>query len=328
MKLDYETKAMYMVVVTATDPSGATDSIMVNIEVTDVDDKTVVSIVTEPVAPEPDPEPEGADCSNVAAVDSTNAGLVADCEALLDAKAMLEGGGTSLNWHANTPIADWDGVQGHAMFPSRSGDPMRVTALHLQNMELDGEIPAAIGRLDALMYLNVHSNDLTGDLSALGGLENLVRIYANNNELDGLGDLSGASSLEILWAHQNTDMAGPLMAAYLPASLTWISLYDTALGGGIPDLSALTSLERLYLDKAGLSGEIPASLGSVTSLTHLRLKYNSLSGEIPMELNNLTNLMWVRINHGGDFTGCVPEALTDAGAGNSDAEFLGLDTCE
>ena len=181
------------------------------------------------------------------------------------------------------------------------------------------------------MYLNVHSNALTGDLSALGGLENLVRIYANNNELDGIGDLSGATSLEILWAHQNTDMAGPLMADYLPASLTWISLYDTALGGEIPDLSALTVLERLYLDKAGLSGEIPASLGSVTSLTHLRLKYNGLSGEIPMELNNLTNLEWVRINHAdmysttGGFTGCVPEALTDAGAGNSDAEHLGLD---
>ena len=99
------------------------------------------------------------------------------------------------------------------------------------------------------MYLNVHSNALTGDLSALGGLENLVRIYANNNELDALGDLSGATSLEILWAHQNEDedmvgtLMGPLMANYLPASLTWISLYGTALGGEIPDLSALTSLE-------------------------------------------------------------------------------------
>ena len=35
MKLDYETKDMYMVVVTATDPSGASDSIMVTIMVTD-----------------------------------------------------------------------------------------------------------------------------------------------------------------------------------------------------------------------------------------------------------------------------------------------------
>ena len=340
-KLDYETRAMYMVVVTATDPSGATDNIMVNIEVDDVDDKTVVSIVTEPepVAPEPEPEPM-ADCSNVTAVDSANAGLVADCEALLDAKEMLEGGGSPLNWHANTPIADWDGIQGHAMFPSLSGDTMRVTALHLQNGTLDGEIPDSIGDLDALMYLNVHSNSLSGDLSALGGLENLVRIYANNNELDALGDLSGATSLEILWAHQNTDMAGPLMADYLPASLTWISLYDTALGGGIPDLSALTGLERLYLDKAGLSGEIPASLGSVTSLTHLRLKYNSLSGDIPMELNNLTNLEWVRINFADDadadgaadvadgLTGCIPEALTAAEGRSSDAEHLGLPTCQ
>ena len=46
-KLDYETKDMYMVVVTATDPSGATDTINVMIGVTDEDDKTVVTIVDE-----------------------------------------------------------------------------------------------------------------------------------------------------------------------------------------------------------------------------------------------------------------------------------------
>ena len=305
--LDYEMEDMHMVTVTASDGEGS-DSITVTITVTDM---------------YPDCGMQGGDAANMY--------LNNDCEALLDAKDALGG---SLNWSEDMAIADWDGVQGHPMFPSRAGDPMRVTALHLQNMELDGEIPAAIGRLDALMYLNVHSNGLSGDLSALGGLENLVRIYANNNVLDGLGDLSGATSLEILWAHQNEDedmvgtLMGPLMADYLPASLTWISLYGTALGGAIPDLSALTSLERLYLDRANLSGEIPASLGSVTSLTHLRLKYNGLSGEIPMELNNLTNLVWVRINFAGDFTGCVPEALTDAGAGNSDAEHLGLPTCE
>ena len=44
MELDYETKDMYMVVVTATDPSGATDTINVHIEVTDEDDKTVIAL--------------------------------------------------------------------------------------------------------------------------------------------------------------------------------------------------------------------------------------------------------------------------------------------
>ena len=54
MKLDYETKSTYMVVVTATDPSGAQDSILVTVNVTDVDDPAdIVLGVPEPenVAP-------------------------------------------------------------------------------------------------------------------------------------------------------------------------------------------------------------------------------------------------------------------------------------
>ena len=43
VKLDYETKDEYMVMVTATDPSGATDSIMVTIMVTDGPDKAVIT---------------------------------------------------------------------------------------------------------------------------------------------------------------------------------------------------------------------------------------------------------------------------------------------
>ena len=43
MKLDYETKSRYTVVVTATDPSGATDTINVIINVTNGDDKGVVT---------------------------------------------------------------------------------------------------------------------------------------------------------------------------------------------------------------------------------------------------------------------------------------------
>ena len=43
VKLNYETKKSYTVVVTATDPSGATDTINVNISVIDVNDKPVIS---------------------------------------------------------------------------------------------------------------------------------------------------------------------------------------------------------------------------------------------------------------------------------------------
>ena len=44
--LDYETKTTYTVVVTATDPSGASDSILVTINVTDENDQAVISGLT------------------------------------------------------------------------------------------------------------------------------------------------------------------------------------------------------------------------------------------------------------------------------------------
>ena len=46
VKLDFETKDEYMVALTATDPSGAADSILVTVMVTDGPDNAVISGVT------------------------------------------------------------------------------------------------------------------------------------------------------------------------------------------------------------------------------------------------------------------------------------------
>ena len=43
VKLDFETKDTYMVMLTATDPSGANDSIMVTVMVTDGNDNAVIT---------------------------------------------------------------------------------------------------------------------------------------------------------------------------------------------------------------------------------------------------------------------------------------------
>ena len=96
--LDHETKSVYTVVVTATDPSGATVDVPVIITVTDVE----------------------FDCSSGNAVPEAadNPGLVADCEALLEARARLVGT-AALNWSEDTPITEWDGVR-------LGGTPQRV----------------------------------------------------------------------------------------------------------------------------------------------------------------------------------------------------------
>ena len=55
---------------------------------------------------------------------ASNPGLVSDCEALLASRDTLAGTAT-LNWSADTPIADWDGI-------TLEGTPQRVTKLSLR----------------------------------------------------------------------------------------------------------------------------------------------------------------------------------------------------
>ena len=133
--LDQETKSKYTVTVTATDTlQCASDAITVTITVTDVT----------------------FGCATDGAVAASNTDLVSDCEALLEARNKLEDGGARLNWWQGTPIADWEGI-------TLRGTPARVAWVDLRAKGLSGTVPAELGQLSMLTYLNLRSNDLTGD---------------------------------------------------------------------------------------------------------------------------------------------------------------------
>ena len=95
-----------------------------------------------------------------------NPGLVSDCEALLVARDPLRGS-ARLNWSADTPIADWDGL-------TIGGTPRRVTGLRLNERLLTGKIPPELGSLDNLQLLYLSGNELSGEIpEELGSLSNL-----------------------------------------------------------------------------------------------------------------------------------------------------------
>ena len=150
---------------------------------------------------------------------SDNPGLAADCARLLTARDTLAGTGT-LNWSANVPIEDWDGV-------TVGGSPLRITELRLSEKGLTGEIPAGLGSLSNLEELWLSENQLTGEIPAeLGNLPNLVELVLWDNELSGAipAELGRLSNLELLSISQNR------------------------LTGGIPpELGNLTNLAELYL---------------------------------------------------------------------------------
>ena len=107
---------------------------------------------------------------------SENGELVTDCDTLLAARDELAGD-ASLNWSADIPIREWEGV-------SVDDSTGRVTGLKLASRGLTGQIPVAIGNLTGLKTLELEGNRLAGDIPPeLGNLTNLRTLKITNKTL-------------------------------------------------------------------------------------------------------------------------------------------------
>ena len=313
--LDYETATSHEVTVMVDDGSGAdnaTASMAVTIMVTDVDESP---------------------CVINGAVESDGA-LAMDCETLLGIMDELigEDGTAELNWSDSTPIGEWQGVAG-----TGSG---RVTRIHLTGGHdrlgggiLAGEIPSGITALDGLTHLTLTSNELTGAIPDLDGLDSIQVLALGGNAFTGSipASLGNLDSLVRLWLHRNDGgFEGGIPAELGNLSrLRYLMLYDNGLTGEIPtELGMATNLKALYLHNNMLSGSIPAELGNLMTdaddtVRLLYLHNNMLTGDVPAELGNLVSLTRILLS-GNMLTGCIPAAIIDAA---DDAERAGLMAC-
>ena len=109
------------------------------------------------------------------------------------------------------------------------------------------------------------------------------------------------------------------------ATLDWsvdtsITDWEGVATSGTPD-----RVTELDLSSEGLSGSIPAELGTLFALTTLDLSMNALTGDIPAELGLLPNLEEIRLS-GNSLTGCIPVALKDVAT--NDLSSLSLLYCQ
>ena len=91
-------------------------------------------------------------CANSGAVANPgdNPLLVQDCETLFSHRDTLAGD-VQLDWSANVPIEQWEGV-------TVEGSPLRVVELRLENRLLSGRIPPELGALTGLHVLSLASS--------------------------------------------------------------------------------------------------------------------------------------------------------------------------
>jgi hypothetical protein len=99
-----------------------------------------------------------------------------------------------------------------------------------------------------------------------------------------------------------------------------LQLHHNNLTGSIPpELSLLTDLEAILLNKNSVMGTIPSVMCSLAQLTHLDLEDNLLDGTVPPELSRLTSLE--RFVAGKNLlNGTIPTELGLL----SDLRFLGI----
>ncbi|KQK17873.1 probable LRR receptor-like serine/threonine-protein kinase At3g47570 [Brachypodium distachyon] len=206
-----------------------------------------------------------------------------DLQPLLCLKKHLSSNARALSsWNDTLQYCSWPGVTCGKRHPSR------VTALDLESLGLDGQIPPCIGNLTFLTIINLMGNLLSGEIPPeVGNLHRLHIIDLGNNSLHGEIPLGLSNCL----------------------NLTGINLDSNMLHGSIPDgFGMLPKLSFLFASNNNLMGNIPYSLGSSSSLTYVILANNSLIGGIPPFLANSSSLQGLDLEH-NDLGGEIPRAL-------------------
>jgi len=179
-----------------------------------------------------------------------------------------------------------------------------LTTLSLNNNQLTDSIPSAIGAIANLEYLNLSSNQLAGsippDICLLNSLENL---RLNDNQLTGsiptdIGDLTSLTYLVL----NNNQLTGSIPSAIVSVTLLQQLYFNDNDLVDLPSLSALSSLERLYIQNNRFTFEdIEPNLGVVSDPSNFVYSPQDSVGEALDTIVNQGSSLTISVSVGGEY---------------------------
>lgn len=183
------------------------------------------------------------------------------------------------NWNTTEPVSTWFGIT-----VTNISDQDHVTAISLNNNNLNGTLAPEIGDLTELTGIEITFNSLlTGNIpTELGLLLNLEALNFWDN------DLTGSIPTEI----------GNC------TNLSLLSLEDNNLIGNIPEsFSNLTLMGSFWVNGNQLSGEFPDIISSWPGLFYFSIgdinnsgSFNNFSGSLDFSNNPEMIIYWIENN--------------------------------
>ncbi|KAK8704676.1 hypothetical protein V6N13_048293 [Hibiscus sabdariffa] len=192
--------------------------------------------------------------------------------------------------------------------PDELGYLSNLNRLQLDQNNISGPIPNNFVNMRRVRHLHLNNNSLSGQIPReLSQIPTLLHLLLDNNNLSGYlpPEFSNLPELRILQLDNNNFGGSVIPASYSNFSrLVKLSLRNCHLGGVVPDLSRIPSLNYLDLSRNHLTGPIPTNKLS-ENMTTIDLSDNQLNGTIPASFSDLPSLQTLCLEN-NFLTGPVP----------------------
>ncbi|KAL6283138.1 hypothetical protein ACE6H2_014067 [Prunus campanulata] len=188
-----------------------------------------------------------------------------------------------------------------------------LESLDLSTCELEGQLPASLGMLKSLQYLNLYDNHMNGSIpQSLGQLSELVELDLSFNSWEGIlteAHLINLTKLKSLSIRIDFDVIEKPISLIFNVSYDWvppfkldtIEITDCKVGPSFGVwLHSQTELAYVTLSRTGILDSIPEEwlLELSSQLEYLDLSYNQFRGRLSSnKLMRFPNLDQIILNH-------------------------------
>ncbi len=200
---------------------------------------------------------------------------------------------TKDNWCSDKPLDEWYGVT--------TNELGRVSGLQLFQNNVNGKLPAEIGDLTNLNYLDLRYNNITELHENIQNLP-LLWLEIQDGSLTYIPDYIGnITTLTDLVLDCNSTISGPIPASFGNLkNLTHLNISGNI--SSIPnELENLTELTNLYISgplmkRGNISESFPQWIGKLRKLKSLTIQCLNLSGTIPDGFYDLSDLEYLHLS--------------------------------